>query len=563
MNAKATIWRTGSATIFAGMALIVGLCLSALTISARADTGYNCFPSCSETDARFVTLGTGAGLSSTYGSAVSFMFLVPSSRPSFDVGIFDGDNGGYWDMEGQCMVDYAVYALPRHTGDLPVADRHCVDMVDNGWYDFTIDTAGNVPASDGNYQYELVVTALNPTPMTCSGFKVRSDAALLVPQDQGISLVPYMFGFPEAYVVYPNLVNWPGLPVPVEPYLTPTTYDGSMDLVLQVREPQDDFAMWDGDMDYGSYDCQVNDTDDPDTPNNVLPPWAGPTAVYEGVAQSANLCRDESGNPVIGPAGQTTTTGAPADDSEFAAYRRSPSVFYDVIDANGFRYHNGNPSGNMEWEQFRITTDPGATRDDADYGPGFVGDDGVTRVTETVLPAGLWQLHIGGLDLGNTVSLYLPHPALGVHSQGRMTGGGSVFTAWGVRVTHGFELHCDAGQGPNTLEINWGGPGQGSASNAFHLENLDRGICADDPTFDEGTPVAGFDTYVGTGTGRFNAAGSKGPGIPGYRATWTFTDHGQPGTADTAMIVIEDAEGATVLTVSGHLDNGNQQAHAH
>ncbi|OLD61385.1 MAG: hypothetical protein AUI33_14645 [Ignavibacteria bacterium 13_1_40CM_2_61_4] len=32
-----------------------------------------------------------------------------------------------------------------------------------------------------------------------------------------------------------------------------------------------------------------------------------------------------------------------------------------------------------------------------------------------------------------------------------MTGGGSVFTETGVRVTHGLELHCDANDQPN----NW------------------------------------------------------------------------------------------------------------
>jgi len=37
-------------------------------------------------------------------------------------------------------------------------------------------------------------------------------------------------------------------------------------------------------------------------------------------------------------------------------------------------------------------------------------------------------------------------------AQGRMTGGGSIFTDTGMRVTHGFELHCDATREPNNLE---------------------------------------------------------------------------------------------------------------
>jgi len=33
---------------------------------------------------------------------------------------------------------------------------------------------------------------------------------------------------------------------------------------------------------------------------------------------------------------------------------------------------------------------------------------------------------------------------------GRMTGGGSIYTEDGMRVTHGFELHCDIDIGPTT-----------------------------------------------------------------------------------------------------------------
>ena len=46
-----------------------------------------------------------------------------------------------------------------------------------------------------------------------------------------------------------------------------------------------------------------------------------------------------------------------------------------------------------------------------------------------------------------------------------MTGGGSIFTADGTRVTHGFELHCDPNISPNKLEVNFDG-------NSFHLEQL-------------------------------------------------------------------------------------------
>lgn len=134
------------------------------------------------------------------------------------------------------------------------------------------------------------------------------------------------------------------------------------------------------------------------------------------------------------------------------------------------------------------------------------------------------------------------------NADGFMTGGGSVFTSAGVRVTHGFEIHCDVADLPNNLEINW------APANDFHLENLVTAFCFEDPNINQGHPAAPFNTYVGSGTGKLN-------GVSGASATWTFTDAGEPGKNDTATITIKDPGGNTVLTVSGKLDSGNQQAH--
>ena len=142
-----------------------------------------------------------------------------------------------------------------------------------------------------------------------------------------------------------------------------------------------------------------------------------------------------------------------------------------------------------------------------------------------------------------TIDTCVPPP-----QTGRMTGGGSVFTAGGERVTHGFELHCNKASLPNNLEVNWGKGDQ------FHLEQLTSAVCSDNPAIVPNPPSAGFDTYVGTGAGRLN-------GVSGATAQWNFTDAGEPGNKDTAAIVIKNSAGAVVLTVSGKLDKGNQQAH--
>jgi sugar lactone lactonase YvrE len=129
-------------------------------------------------------------------------------------------------------------------------------------------------------------------------------------------------------------------------------------------------------------------------------------------------------------------------------------------------------------------------------------------------------------------------------AKGRMTGGGTIVS---TSVHHGFELPCDKTKSPNNLEVNWG------KGNKFHLESLTSAACSDDPSISEGQPVAGFDTYRGSGTGRYN-------GTSGATAEWTMTDAGEPGTNDTFRIKIKDASNNVVLDVSGKIQ-GNQQAH--
>lgn len=128
----------------------------------------------------------------------------------------------------------------------------------------------------------------------------------------------------------------------------------------------------------------------------------------------------------------------------------------------------------------------------------------------------------------------------------RMTGGGSIFTASGMRVTHGFELHCNKNDNPNNLEINWGH----DPENNFKLGSLDFVRCTDAPGIVPNPPAASFDTYYARGTGTCN-------GLPAS-IEWTFTDAGEPGTADTATYAIT---GACTLNASAALTFGNHQAH--
>ena len=193
-----------------------------------------------------------------------------------------------------------------------------------------------------------------------------------------------------------------------------------------------------------------------------------------------------------------------------------------------------------------------------------------TILTPIVIPAGsvvevrIWcpgasfiGAFFNGKFEGNFSTIEEPEAAR--VKEGRLTGGGTtsgVFDAAGVTlpvtvdIHQGLELHCNEAQLPNNLEVNWDG------GNHFHLSSLTSATCFDDPTKDPNPPPAGFDSYIGSGSGECN-------GVPGATANWYFTDEGEPGTSDDVVsLKITCADGSTVT--AGGMDNlqGNFQAHA-
>jgi hypothetical protein len=134
----------------------------------------------------------------------------------------------------------------------------------------------------------------------------------------------------------------------------------------------------------------------------------------------------------------------------------------------------------------------------------------------------------------------------------RMTGGGSVFTGpsnTGIRVTHGFQIHCDPKSSQNNLEVNWDG------GNNFHLSGKFLSVTCTNDGYSPFPPYATFDVFTATGTGSLN-------GVSGATISFVFTDHGEPGIKDTVYMVIKDKSNKTVLTVNtAYLYKGNQQAH--
>jgi len=178
---------------------------------------------------------------------------------------------------------------------------------------------------------------------------------------------------------------------------------------------------------------------------------------------------------------------------------------------------------------------------------------GTVITSPRTFPVGTTTVYAQAADAFNkstTCSFNVTRPICAA-SSGRMTGGGSIFTSDGRRVTHGFELHCDLST-PNNLEINW--KDTSGNEHKFHLTLLTSAVCSDDPAIAPNPPNAGFDTFVGQGIGLLD-------GTAGATISFILTDAGEPGVNDFALYLIKNPQGSTVLSASGFLDKGNQQAH--
>jgi hypothetical protein len=339
---------------------------------AAATPAYTCMPTCESDDARFLSIA-GSSLSTLADTSVHALFSSDATASTIELGIFDGNTGGMWD-EGSMGLEFILYADPFLASDetVEIARWQGNSMPDNDWFSITLPNDPAAKSPSGTYFYHMLVRNLAPSPNYWNNFKVRSDGLTLI--------LPKVFAFSaglhtaaELPVIYPN---YPAS-------FTPTTYDGTIDFHFFVPSSQSSLEVWDGDMDYGAFDGSTIDADDADTPNDSIPVWAvAASTAYEGVA---------SGNPGC--------SGAPCDDVKGLAVRRSPSVIYSIVFPDASVYFNTNPSGNIEWEQFRIDTDP---QTPADY------------TLADPLPAGLYHVHMEGMDLHNLNAWRFPFLMIGV-----------------------------------------------------------------------------------------------------------------------------------------------------
>jgi hypothetical protein len=385
------------------------LLLAAGSAAAQIGPGpFVAFPTLNTTDGRMLAFGCPG--TATFEQGVTIGLATPAGEATFTVNIFDGetgkpDGGGkpHWDFGSRQLV-YRLYADPLRQGNTAPADligawtgndpnptsgplwtASAAAMPDNDWWGVTVSTSAEAEGPSGNFFYNLVIESdgvCGAGEVLASNIKVAatSPMAFIIPR---FGLEAALRQVHDGSIIYPG-----GFPPPGNDFVNaPTTYDGTFTFGFVLPGAQPDLRLFNGDFDHGTNSLVGNpsgivlspcfDLDDPDTPAN----YAGfPFATAGALPEGALL------------------PGIPPDDNHFDLYRRGElgdpgrvgCVRYEVIDPNGVVYRDDNPSGNLEWEQFRIASQSADDPNDADY-----------VVNEPALPAGAWTVKIYGLDMSN------------------------------------------------------------------------------------------------------------------------------------------------------------------
>ncbi len=341
--------------------LAVGVAASLHVAPIEAAPVYSYFPSASVTDGRMLSV-VGDGLSSLGGNSVTLSFSVANTSSSFLIGFFDGDDRSVWDANQTTNfpTTFELYEDPlgNGTGTVLAATWTDTQMTQNSWRDFSVNTSPSAKSPSGNYFYRLTIRGTTAN-STYNNFKVRVEGATYITPTS-------VFGLMAAKAT--GISN-------------DSTYDGTWDFIMVVPNGATYVGVWDGDFDYGP-SAAIGDTDDPNTSNTGIPAWSPPSAAPEGAKG----------------------IGAPPDDHSDVNLRRSPSVGYQIIGPSGATYTNANPSGNTEWEYFRIDTAPfNATQMDhhADS-----------------LPAGAYRIRLTGMDWKNLCAMKFDYPIVGQDENG-------------------------------------------------------------------------------------------------------------------------------------------------
>ena len=373
-----------------------------------------CLPTCAIDSRSFVVAGDDNTTLAAQEISIGLNFSQASGEANLNFDLFDADRDPTsWDTpfnDGTPAADPAapeliieLFADPTGVGGTgsPIAtwtpgaipagtEKGPFPAVNNGWAGVSLP---HDPAAlnAGNFIYAIHVKPANPlVDKGWNAFKVRAAGTVQLLGNQVVGFIAAMNAASNSDLttVYPA---WPAL--------TPTVYDGTWSFKTFLPPFLGDVTVFDGDMDYGNSACDYNDTDDPDS--SGIPPFAlGSAAVAEGIAQTGLTCSGGVGE----------RTGLPADDNTGAAFRRVPTIVpagiaYQLVAPDGQIFLNRNPTGNKEWEQFKIQKVASAA--DVPNGACPVGGypaDATYPAADcrtTTMPGGVWEVQLDGMDLSN------------------------------------------------------------------------------------------------------------------------------------------------------------------
>jgi exosortase family protein XrtG len=343
-----------------GAAIAASMLLSMVAISpppkASAAPVFSYFPSPSPTDGRMLSIA-GNGLQTLGGNSVTLSFSVANTQSNFQLGFFDGKDRTVWDSDTSTVfpTQFDLYEDPlgNGTGSVLAASWSESTMTANSWKDFTVNTAPSAKSPSGNYFYRLTIHATTSA-AAYNNFKVRVEGATYITPTS-------VFGLMAAKA---------------SGITTDSYYDGSWDFSMVVPNGATYVGTWDGDFDV------ANDTNDTNTPDVGIPSWSPTSAIAEGV---------HAGNP-------------PDDNTVASGNRRSPNVNYEIDLPDGTPYMNANPSGNTEWEYFRLDT--------------AAWDANVMDYHVTTLPAGVYHIRLHGMDWKNLCAMKFDYPIVGYDASG-------------------------------------------------------------------------------------------------------------------------------------------------
>nr|MBC7244657.1 hypothetical protein [Chloroflexota bacterium] len=311
------------------------------------------------------------------GQVLNISLEIPATRTQFVLAIFDGDMGGLWDRWGSPKppegggqaepfddVQFELYRDPNMTGNSNSTDRLASwsgeIMPDDDWFTATVlQDPGAYNATRGAYYYHLVCkwVITNDYANEQNNFKIAVQGRPFLRAGTTIGFEGFTWKYNQNYAQDPTTLP------------RTTGYDGTFSFYFNFNLPGiTEINLYDGDAD------QANDADDLNSPSEAcrgdLYTWPDyPSPLYSAWLNAAENpgCNFPPFPTSPCTLAEGANPGVPPDDTFLPPGNNvivTPPVYYTIsAPGSAWTLTNANPSGNQEWELYRITTGNGSDAD--------------------------------------------------------------------------------------------------------------------------------------------------------------------------------------------------------